>query len=148
MFHQVKVPPKDSDSMRILWWDDKDLDGTPEEYHMTSHIFGATDSPCCANYCLKRTAEDNKAELSEEAVNTVKKDFYVDDLLEALPSELQAIRLANELIKLLKRGGFRLAKWMSNSREVLANISGEERANPSLDLDLDHLPVERALGVQ
>jgi hypothetical protein len=37
---------------------------------------------------------------------------------------------------------------MSNSREVLANISGEERANPTLDLDLDHLPVERALGVQ
>ncbi|CAB4010492.1 Hypothetical predicted protein, partial [Paramuricea clavata] len=148
MFHQVKVPPKDSDSLRFLWWDDKDLEGMPEEYQMTSHIFGATDSSCCANYCLKRTAEDNKAEFSEEAVNTVKKDFYVDDLLKALPSELQAIRLANELIKLLKRGGFRLAKWMSNSREVLANISGEERANPTLDLDLDHLPVERALGVQ
>jgi hypothetical protein len=66
----------------------------------------------------------------------------VDDLLKALPSELQAIRLANELIQLLKRGGFRLAKWMSNSREVLANISGEERANPTLDLDLDHPPVD------
>jgi hypothetical protein len=80
MFHQVEVPLKDSDSLRFLWWDDKDLEGTPEEYQMTSHIFGATDSPC-ANYCLKRTVEDNKAEFSEEAVNTVKKDFYVDDLL-------------------------------------------------------------------
>ena len=49
---------------------------------------------------------------------------------------------------LLRRGGFRLAKWMSNSREVLANVSEEERANPTVDLDLDHLPVERALGVQ
>jgi hypothetical protein len=37
---------------------------------------------------------------------------------------------------------------MSNSREVLANISGEERTNPTLDIDLDHLPVERALGVK
>ena len=147
MFHQVKVPPKDSDSLRFLW-DDKDLKGMPEEYQMTSHIFGTTDSPCCVNYCLKRTAEDNKAEFSEKAVNTVKENFYVDDLLKALPSEMQAIRLANELIELLKRGGFRLAKWMSNSREVLANISEEERANPTLDLDLDHLPVERALGVQ
>ena len=147
MFHQVKVPPKDSDSLRFLWWDDKDLEGMPEEYQMTSHIFGATDSPCCANCFMKRTTKDNKAEFSEEAVNTVKKDFYVDDLLKALPSEMQVIRLANELIELLKRGGFRLAKWMSNSREVLANIS-EERANPTLDLDLDHLPVEKALGVQ
>jgi hypothetical protein len=107
MFHQVKVPPKDSNSRRFLWWDDKDLEGTPEEYQMTSHIFGATDSQCCANYCLKRTAKDNKAELSEEAVNTVKKDFYVDDLFKALPSELQAIRLANELIKLLNSMGRR-----------------------------------------
>ena len=41
-----------------------------------------------------------------------------------------------------------MTKWMSNSREVLANISEEERAKPSLDLDLDMLPVERTLGVQ
>ena len=95
MFHQVKVPPKDFDSLRFLWWEEKDLEGTPEEYQMTSHIFGATDSPCCANCCLKRTAEDNKVEFSKEAVNTVKKDFYVDDLLKALPSEVQAIRMAN-----------------------------------------------------
>ena len=27
---------------------------------MTVHVFGATDSPCCANYSLKRTAEDNR----------------------------------------------------------------------------------------
>jgi hypothetical protein len=91
MFHQVKVPPKDSDSLRFLWWDYKDLEGTPEEYQMTSHIFVATDSPCCANYCLKRTAEGNKAEFSEEAVNTVKKDCS---------------RLLERSLKVFKQGKF------------------------------------------
>lgn len=37
---------------------------------------------------------------------------------------------------------------MSNSREVLTNIAGEQQANLLLGLDLDKLPVERALGVQ
>ncbi|KAL9984241.1 hypothetical protein ACROYT_G006514 [Oculina patagonica] len=50
-------------------------------------------------------------------------------------------------MSLLERGGFRLTKWTSNSREVLANIPEDKRAQPTLNLDLDQLPIERALGV-
>ena len=42
---------------------------------MTSHIFAATDSPSCANFCLKRAAEDRKRRCSDEAVSAVKRDF-------------------------------------------------------------------------
>ena len=38
-------------------------------------------------------------------------------------------------------------KFASNSQEVLQSISPELRANPLLDLDLDQLPLELALGV-
>ena len=44
--------------------------------------------------------------------------------------------------------GFRLTKWMSNSRNVLSTIPEKEQARPTLDLDLDNLRVERTLGVQ
>ena len=37
---------------------------------------------------------------------------------------------------------------MSNNRQVLSKIPEEERAKPTLDLDLEKLPVERTLGVQ
>ena len=74
MFNQVKVPPEDSDALRFLWWEDSDLD-RPPEFQMTSHIFAATDSPSCANFCLKRAAEDRKRRRSDEAVSAVKKDF-------------------------------------------------------------------------
>ena len=44
MFNQVKVPPEDADALRFLSLEDSDLE-RPSEFQMTSHIFGATDSP-------------------------------------------------------------------------------------------------------
>ena len=52
MFNQVKVPPEDSDALRFFWWENNDLE-SPSEFQMTSHIFGAKDSPNCVNFCLK-----------------------------------------------------------------------------------------------
>ena len=114
---------------------------------MVSHIFGTKNSPSCANYCLKRTADDNKKIFSEEVVKSVQGDFYVDDLLKAVETPSKAISLAHELMALLDKGGFRLTKWTSNSREVLASIPEDKRARPTVNLDLDELPIERVLGI-
>ena len=51
---------------------------------MSSHIFGATDSSSYENYTLKKTAEDNKSDFRAEAVETVRRDFYVHDLLKSV----------------------------------------------------------------
>lgn len=42
MFHQVRVPAKDSNALRFLWWEDDDHDKQLREYQMTVHLFGAT----------------------------------------------------------------------------------------------------------
>ena len=68
-------------------------------------------------------------------------------MLKSVPSTEQAIRLTSGLTELLKEGGLRLTKFASNSREVLQSIPPELRAKSTLDLDLDRLPLERALGV-
>ena len=146
MFHQVKVPREDQESLRFLWWGERDSAETPDEYAMTVHIFGATDSPCCANYALQRTAQDELENFDKETTRSVKRNFYVDDMLKSLRSVDQAIGFAKEMVSLLDKGGFRLRKFMSNNREVLQAIPPEERAS-SLDINLDRLPVERALGV-
>ena len=52
-----------------------------------------------------------------------------------------------EVTSLVEEAGFKLRKWMRNSRDVLATIPGEERAKPNLDLDLDELHIERTLQV-
>ena len=45
---------------------------------------------------------------------------------------------------MLRNGNFRLAKFISNYKDVLAAIPAEERTIKNLDLD--KLPIEGALG--
>ena len=147
MFHQIKVRKEDQDSLRFLWWP-KSMTDSPEECVMTVHIFGATDSPCAANFTLRRSADDNAKAFDPAAVETVKRNFYVDDLLKSVGTPTEAIALADQLVKLCAKGGFNLTKFQSNDRQVLGEIPVKKRAAPSLDLDLDELPIERALGMQ
>ena len=45
-----------------------------------------------------------------------------------------------------KKGNFRLTKFVSNVKEVLAAIPGNEKTIKNLDLD--NFPIQRALGLQ
>ena len=149
MFHQVRVPEVDRDLLRFLWWPRGDFSKELEEYRMTVHLFGAVSSPSCANFAMRRNAEDHRHEFSPDVVSTVLKNFYVDDCLKSLPSATVAIKHVEELRRLMLRGGFNLTKWISNDREVLESIPVEARAKGVKDLDLDNdvLPAEKALGV-
>ena len=147
MFRQVKVREQDQDSLRFLWWDGG-TDEHPDVYEMTVHIFGATVSPWSANSILKRFADDNENDFDPTTLETLRRNFYVDDVLRAVPTSEAAIKLSNQLTKLCARGGFNLTKFLSNDRRVLAAIPVEKRATPSLDLDLDELPVNRTLAIR
>lgn len=120
----------------------------PEEYVMTVYIFGATDSPCTANSMLKRTADDNINDFYPTTLRTLRRNFYVGDVLRAVSTSEAAIKLSKQLTELCARGGFNLTKFLSNERRVLAEIPLEKRASPSLDLDLDELSVNRALRIR
>ena len=148
MFHQVRVSPKDCDALRFLWWPENDFNKDPEDYQMLVHLFGATSSPSCANFGLKQTADDNQEIFTEEAVRTVRRNFYVDDCLKSIKGETKAISLVSELRALLSKGGFRLTKWISNSRRVIESVPTSERAISVKDHLLDQLPCERALGTR
>jgi len=104
MFHQVRVREEDRESLWFLWWDESTGDSL-EEYVMTVHICGATDSPCVANSTLKRTADDNEKDFDAITVQTLRRNFYVDHLLKTLPTPATATRLASQLIELCTKGG-------------------------------------------
>ena len=124
-----------------------DLSKELVDYQMLVHLFGATSSPSCASFCLKKTASDNQGEFDEETI-TVDRNFYVDDCLKSVPTTDKAVRLSGQLRELLSRGGFRLTKWISKDRNVIATVPVTERAPSVANLDLEDLPVERTLGVQ
>ena len=60
MFYRFKVKKEHRDYLRFIWWKDSDMTLPPIDCGMPVHIFGAVSSPCCANFTLKRLANDNK----------------------------------------------------------------------------------------
>ena len=93
---------------------------------------------------MQQTVDDNEEPLSPEVINTVRRNFYLDDVLKSVPNEDNAIHLAEQLIQLMKESGFHLTKFPSNSRKLLVTLPEKERANPALNLDLDQMPIGRA----
>lgn len=66
---------------------------------------------------------------------------YADNYLDSFDSVETAIERSTQLQSMLKRGGFNLNQLVASNRRILSAFPG-----PSLNLDLDQLPIERALG--
>ncbi|XP_022804737.1 uncharacterized protein LOC111341954 [Stylophora pistillata] len=116
---------------------------------MTVHLFGATSSPGCANFALKTTADQYEETCGSAAADFIRRNFYVNDGLKAVPPVEQAKELIKNTKSLCQKGGFRLHKFTSNSREVANSVPEEDRATDSKDYRLisNYTAVERALGV-
>ena len=114
---------------------------------MLVHLFGATSSPSCAGFCLRKAASEFEGSFGSSTIETIRKNFYVDDCLKSVPSPPEAIQLAKELCELLAKRSFRLTKFISNGREVIESVPESEHAKSVANLDLSELPIERALGV-
>ena len=70
--------------------------------------------------------------------------------LQSVPSIDEAVTLISDVKQMCKSGGFNLHQFVSNSKNVSRRILESDKADgvKELDLDLDSLPLERALGVQ
>ena len=150
MFYQVKVTEPDQNYLRFLWWPDSDLTKEPVDHRMTVHLFGGASSPGCSNFALKSTADDHEEEFGTDIADTLRHNFYVDHMLKSVPTDEKAIEVVPGTKAMCKKGGFKLTKFVSNSRKVLQSVPEEDRAKEikGLDLGQDKLPVERALGVR
>ena len=89
---------------------------------MCVHLFGAISSLSCANMPLKKTADDSQDSFGKEAAAMVKRDFYVDSLLKSQKTGESAIDLVKNVREMCASGGFKLTKFVSNSRRVLETI--------------------------
>ena len=145
MYHQIKVKESDQDALIFAWRN------TPkeeiEDRKMTVHIFGKIDSPCIANWVVKRTASDQFNKYPVDIINTIHENFYMDGYLDCFNFEERAIDTIQKIISILSNGEFRLTKWLSNNKNILKSVPSTERSPKIVDLDLDNIPVERALGI-
>lgn len=149
MYHQVKVTPDDRDALRFVWFQGDDTGGPSVTYRMTSHLFGGVWSPSCANYALQQLTKEFAEEFPQVVLDTVLHNFYIDDCLKSVKTLDIAVPLASEVRQLLAKRGFRLTKVFSNSPELMTTIPKEEwgKSFSAIDVSLDKLPTERALGM-
>ena len=143
MYHQVLVDPQDR---KFLWRPSGNTNLPPGKYRMKVHVFGAASSPACATYALQQSAKDNDLLFPLDVIATVLENFYMDDCLKSVYSAEKAIRMSGELSRLLKKGGFNLTKWLSNSDRVISNFVLEKRAKVYLDLKVAKNILHPVLG--
>jgi len=80
---------------------------------------------------------------------SLRRNFYVDDVLKSATTENETIDLAKDVKAVCGNGGFYLTKFVSNTEHIINSIPDEHRAENVRNLAIGQgkLSIERALGV-
>ena len=95
---------------------------------MSTYLFDKIDSPCCANYALKKSTVDN-AHLNPAVIKGIENDFYMDGFLKSHFSNKYLTEITKSVISNLKNTGFHLIKFISNSQDIMDQPPSSEINN-------------------
>ena len=73
---------------------------------MNVHVFGGTSSPSCMNYALRKTAADNDVKYGPKVSETLRNNFYVDDMRKSVADEKTKVKLIQGIRRICADGGF------------------------------------------
>jgi len=143
MYRQIKIAPEDCDLQRILWRSSP----TDEllSYRLLRITYGTVPASFMATQCLVTLAEEFEKEYPL-ASRSIKKDFYMDDLMTGSETEEGCLILQREISTILDSAKLPLRKWCSNSSYVREQI-GKGSDDPLFSLDLDKDDTVKSLGL-
>ena len=133
MFLKVQVPEEFRKYYRFLWCS---RDGS-EVYvlQFCGHLFGNNGSPTCAIWTTQRNARDYVAKYPR-AVEMIVKSTIVDDHIDSVPTDEEAIELIAQLVEIHANIGLKIAKFNSNSKAVSANLpEGTSKSESMVSFD-------------
>ncbi|XP_055604679.1 uncharacterized protein LOC129752915 [Uranotaenia lowii] len=119
MFHQVNIILEDKQAQRFLFRNQ--TDETPQIYVMDVATFGASCSPCIAQYIKNRNAKEHATQFPRAAEAIINR-HYVDDFLASVDTIDEAIEQIKEVSHVHALGGFEIRNFLSNAPEVLEKI--------------------------
>lgn len=129
MFRQIRVHSTDRDFQRIFWRPDPTAELAT--YRLLTVTYGTASAPFLANRVLKQLARDERDKFPQ-AAEVLENDIYVDDLMFGDEDVDSLQRIREQLVQLLRAGGFRTHKWASNQTCLLDAIPPLEREVASL----------------
>ncbi|CAG4951544.1 unnamed protein product [Colias eurytheme] len=112
----MKVAEGDADYQRLLWRDDPN--DVVRHFRLLRVTFGTSPAPYLAVRTLKELVNRDGQQFPLAASRIVN-EFYMDDMMSGCHTVAEGIQIHEELTELLKRGGFPLQKFSSNSQELL-----------------------------
>ena len=119
MYRQIRVDPRDLTYQRILW--QTSLSDPMKEFILLTVTYGTAAAPFLALRVLNQLAID-EGKPFPLAVKILLEQKYVDEVFFGDDNRGPLRRARQELISLLRKGGFELRKWASNDTELLSDI--------------------------
>lgn len=142
MYRQIKVNPKQTFLLNILWRNDSKL--PLQCIELNTVTYGTNCAPFLATRVLNDIAEKHFFEFPL-ASQVLTKQCYVDDILGGVKNENELEALFHQLNNVLNPHGFTLHKWCSNSL-LIRNFVKEENIS-DLNIDFEHSP-NKVLGLK
>ncbi|XP_055622254.1 uncharacterized protein LOC129765843 [Toxorhynchites rutilus septentrionalis] len=144
MYHQLKIRKEDKQAQRFLFRENPA--SAPEVFIMDVATFGATSSPCSAQFVKNMNAKEFAGRFPE-AARAILENHYVDDYFDSTETVEEAVKLAKEVTFVHSKGGFELRNWVSSS-EVFLREMGETKENQCVHFNQDkETGQERVLGI-
>ena len=113
MYHRVLIQEVPDQHVHRYLWQNMETERPPDVYVKTVLTFGDKPAPAMAQIALRKTAEEGE-ELYPEAAKVLKEDVYMDDNCHSEDSVQETRKIAEDLDKILKNGGFSVKNWISN----------------------------------
>eukprot|EP00794_Sanderia_malayensis_P019302 gene19302-biopygen16181 len=124
-FLNIKIHEEDRDYLRFLWL--RDIHASNPEvvtYRFNRVVFGCNSSPFLLSCVLRHHI--NTFEEDPEFLEKMTGSFYVDDLVTGSEGVEKAFGLYEKSKDRMKKGGFHLRKWKTNSFDLTKEISSRE----------------------
>ncbi|XP_014225034.1 uncharacterized protein LOC106651159 [Trichogramma pretiosum] len=143
MYRQIMIDDRDVDWQRTLW--SPSASEPARHYRLKTVTYGTTCAPYLALRTMQQLYTDDGAQLPA-ARHALLHDRYVDYILSGSADLSTAKDLCDELIRLMKAGGFTLCKWVTNDPRLLEELDTDTCLRPDWVMFTDEDPVKE-LGV-
>jgi len=118
-------------------------------YKMQVLIFGATCSPCCAQYVKNQNAL-NATNRKKAVIKAIQENHYVVDFVVSFDNEKDAYEISSEVKNVHKLANFDLRGFVSNSSNIQNTLKGSD-SSPDITIPpsvkLDSSSVDKILGM-
>lgn len=145
MFRMILIEPNNRALQNILWRDN--INSAISCLQLKTVTYGLKSSSFLATRCLLELALRFKNEFPL-AAEVLCQQTYIDDIHTGHDDIQVLLKIKEQLIQLLKLGGFELHKWCANDKRLISGIPHDKLSfSDDIDLNKDELCV-KTLGLR